>query len=750
MAIKASCTVTLSCYRDTQSVTRYYKLQSSTASAPSKPTTKPPSGWSDSEPSYTSGSTNTLYFCDLTVFSDGTWAYSTVSKSSSYEAAKEAYNKAQAAQNTINNMEIGGRNLILDSAFPVGTNKWNSTTVDTTVKYMNNNSMRLRLSGSARLDVPGQYYAPYITGKQLFLTFYIMCPDVSKLTTKIDSWIGFRKEGYNPNGAINKQIVPNELTDNVWKKITIVGSNSDPANIYCTMMIEPHNPNVDIYIACPKLEYGSKGSDWSPAPEDIDNAIAKTVKTVDVEYYLSTSSTSVTGGSWSTTAPAWANGKYMWSRQKVTYVDNTTATRNQTCIAGAKGATGTGTGVESITEEYYLSTSKSSQTGGSWSTTPPTWQTGKYIWTRSKIIYKNPTSTAYTTPVCSSEWEAINDVSIGARNYLIGSEKWNCFLELEPEGIQIIDDIAIKTGTGTNSNLKRISVIPGEQISISVDIKADVNFTPSDGFILHQWDSDANNDSRVTYSWWKEPLTTEWKRYKTTITVPNISNIKYYRLGIRNNQSHTLYFRHCKIEHGNKPSDWTPAPEDIASVEQVIDINQKTEDVKSEVNSYKERLAEINVITEEIQNCISMLVTDGNGSSLMTQTEDGWTFNIDKINKSVNDISKGLDNLQNELGSTSNTINELSKAVANVSKISAYVKIRLEGNKPCIELGTGDNNFKLLITNTDIRFMEGSSVPAYINNKSLYIRKAIVEEELKQGSFSWVIHGSGNLGLMWK
>ena len=100
--IKASSTVTITCYRDTKSITRYYKLQSSTASAPSKPTANPPSDWNDAEPSYTSGSTNTLYFCDLSVFSDGTFSYSTVSKSSSYEAAKEAYNKAQNAQNTAN------------------------------------------------------------------------------------------------------------------------------------------------------------------------------------------------------------------------------------------------------------------------------------------------------------------------------------------------------------------------------------------------------------------------------------------------------------------------------------------------------------------------------------------------------------------------------------------------------------------------------------------------------------------------
>ena len=106
--IKASATVTNTCYRDTNSITRYYKLQSSTASVPSKPTTNPPpSEWNDSEPSYTSGSTNTLYFCDLSVFSDGTFSYSTVSKSSSYEAAKEAYNKAQNAQNTADDAQTG-------------------------------------------------------------------------------------------------------------------------------------------------------------------------------------------------------------------------------------------------------------------------------------------------------------------------------------------------------------------------------------------------------------------------------------------------------------------------------------------------------------------------------------------------------------------------------------------------------------------------------------------------------------------
>ena len=119
----------------------------------------------------------------------------------------------------------------------------------------------------------------------------------------------------------------------------------------------------------------------------------------------------MTGGSWSTTAPTWVDGKYIWTRNVTKLTNNTTSTSKAVCITGGKGATGsTGTGIASITEEYYVSTSKTTQTGGSWSTTSPTWSTGKYIWTRSKIVYKNPTSTAYTTPVCDSSWEAVNEL----------------------------------------------------------------------------------------------------------------------------------------------------------------------------------------------------------------------------------------------------------------------------------------------------------------------------------------------------
>lgn len=102
MAVKASASITLSSMTDIESVWWYYKLQSSTLDPPAKPTTNPPpSGWTDAEPAYTPGSTNTLYFVELTVFSDGTFDYGNVSVSSSYEAAKAAWNKAQAVDDRV-------------------------------------------------------------------------------------------------------------------------------------------------------------------------------------------------------------------------------------------------------------------------------------------------------------------------------------------------------------------------------------------------------------------------------------------------------------------------------------------------------------------------------------------------------------------------------------------------------------------------------------------------------------------------
>lgn len=450
MAVKASCSVTLSCYRDTKSVTRYYKLQSSTSSAPSKPSSNPPSGWDDAEPSYTSGSTNTLYFCDLTVFSDGTWSYSTVSRSSSYEAAKEAYNKAQNAQNAVDDLDIGGRNLVLSSFLNLGNN------------------------------------------------------------TK-------------------------EFTLSAWASILINTEN-------ILSIFEPSTTYV--------LSYDGE-------------------------------------------------------------------------IVG-------------LTDYTYV-----------------------YDLSCGFLLYSQTTPSANRLLWCPGLMNANNVI-------------------------------------GDKGHAVKLFTTPSE--------------LPSDYRMLaytRRWTSEANGSGTAGFD--------------------------------------TVKFTNFKLEVGNKATDWTPAPEDVdENLSSAIDgVNESIEDTNNRISDAESLIA-------KLEDVIAMLVTDGNGTSLMTQTADGWTFNVDSLQKSVSDTSNSLNNLVNEVGDINGVINVLKNAVRDFGELSEYVKIMIYEDEPCIKLGENDSDFKLLITNTRIMFMEGSNTPTYINTKGLVTKNIEVEEELMQGGFVWRIHGNGNLGLIWK
>ena len=146
------------------------------------------------------------------------------------------------------------------------------------------------------------------------------------------------------------------------------------------------DPNDPVFMA----DFDS-GEVVISATASVGNATAgEMVVSTDVQYGLSDSA-STQPTSWTTTA-LWQQGKHMWTRVKMTLADGSVQYTTPRRITNDKGI-----GAAEVVEQYYLSTSQTTQTGGSWQSTQPTWVKGRYYWTRSKITWSDGTVT-YTTP----------------------------------------------------------------------------------------------------------------------------------------------------------------------------------------------------------------------------------------------------------------------------------------------------------------------------------------------------------------
>ena len=130
--------------------------------------------------------------------------------------------------------------------------------------------------------------------------------------------------------------------------------------------------------------------------QDVLDGVDATITDVDVEYAESQSATTAPVSGWSTVAPAWREGYYVWQRTATTTADGTTYSE-PTCISGRDGVDGQdgndGTGITTSVVEYGTSNSASTQPS-SWSGTAPSSITnGKWLWTRITTTYSDGTST---------------------------------------------------------------------------------------------------------------------------------------------------------------------------------------------------------------------------------------------------------------------------------------------------------------------------------------------------------------------
>lgn len=99
----------------------------------------------------------------------------------------------------------------------------------------------------------------------------------------------------------------------------------------------------------------------------------------------------------------------------------------------------------------------------------------------------------------------------------------------------------------------------------------------------------------------------------------------------------------------------------------------------------------------------------------------------------------------------SETIAGINENVDELFRKTSYVTVGQDDDgSPVLMLGTNVSDFSVQITNTAIRFMQGSQAIAYITNQQLYIQSSVITDELRIGGgtgFVWKRRTNGHLGL---
>lgn len=136
--------------------------------------------------------------------------------------------------------------------------------------------------------------------------------------------------GYISGGGVYQCV-----RSNTWSAVT-----ADAGDAYYITM---NNGNIDLiyYTGSGWTDYGDfRGATGPQGERGISGQTGIGVSAVTIEYYQSVSPTVMSGGTITPVYPTWENGKYLWTRQKITYTNSTVRYTDWTCANGAQGMAG--------------------------------------------------------------------------------------------------------------------------------------------------------------------------------------------------------------------------------------------------------------------------------------------------------------------------------------------------------------------------------------------------------------------------
>lgn len=217
---------------------------------------------------------------------DGATTFNAIKTSA--DAAYDSKGAASAVQTNLDNLQIGGRNLVWDTEWKHISTRWSDWGSPTTREIVTINGKRwlhlvtttTSFQGYSQAQDKRNGYGEIKAGDKVVISYSAYAKTAGQICTVGCHW-------RNSSGTIVAQNwFPSTLT--TTEKRYISGVFTIPNNaVGFNVMVGDGTANAqELWISQVKIEFGTKATDWSPAPEDVQAEIdaKKSVHTLETSY----------------------------------------------------------------------------------------------------------------------------------------------------------------------------------------------------------------------------------------------------------------------------------------------------------------------------------------------------------------------------------------------------------------------------------------------------------------------------------
>lgn len=343
---------------------------------------------------------------------------------------------------------------------------------------------------------------------------------------------------------------------------------------------------IKMYICGIKLEKGKMATDWSVAPEDIEDKISTNTTAISIQQgkissLITDTEQLTTKSNNNATAINTLNTNYSKISQTVNEINSTVSSHTTTIQGLQTSVNNANSSINQLKDSIKLKVNTS------------TYNTDKQgILTN---ISNNSTAISQLNNSISLKVEqtditnAINNLNIGGRNLLKKTKNFDEYSWANQGSwateIEKYKDLTVKSFSGAWGGLyQSYSVVKGEIYTFSAYVKSS-NESKVYFYSAPSGQSYTNGDNKIFN------ISTEWIRISVSFTITKTATAQF-RFEKPESTS-KLYICGIKLEKGNKATDYTEAPEDvqsytdtkISSVEQEITASAITTKISTAINN---------------------------------------------------------------------------------------------------------------------------------------------------------------------